>query len=268
MKKLIIFTGFVLLLFSVTIFGQSNIQIEKELIGHIKNIDDWSVYKNDFSEELTNKLYAENETFNKKLLKYTSENPATLKYAFPELSKHLFMATSEDGKLRAFSWDTNTGGTMHFFNNVFQWEDKKGKVYSKNFESESESEGDPKSFITDIFTLKTKKETVYLVASTAILATSHNAQSVRLYKIKGVELQDDVKLIKTAEGLTDNIGFQYNFFSVVDRPERPIRLFSFDKKTNSLKFPVVIEDEENPLGRVTDKFIVYKFNGKYFVKSK
>jgi hypothetical protein len=73
-------------------------------------------------------------------------------------------------------------------------------------------------------------------------------------------------LIKTASGLTDSLGFSYNFFSVVERRERPVKLISFDKKTNTLKIPVVIEDKEFSNGRVTNRFISYRFNGTYFVK--
>ncbi len=64
------------------------------------------------------------------------------------------------------------------------------------------------------------------------------------------------------------VGFEYNFFSVVDRKERPIKLILYDKTTKTLKIPVVIEDEEFQNGRVTNKFISYKFDGTYFVKVK
>ena len=80
--------------------------------------------------------------------------------------------------------------------------------------------------------------------------------------------QDRQIVRRTPSGLTNDISFAYDFFSVVDRPERPIKLFTFNETRKEFKFPIVIEDEEAPQGRVTDKFITYRFDGTYFVKVK
>jgi hypothetical protein len=63
--------------------------------------------------------------------------------------------------------------------------------------------------------------------------------------------------------MTGRISVEFDFFSVVDRPERPLKLIKFDKTKTIIYIPVVYED-----GKVTDKFIQYKFNGKYFEKYK
>ena len=245
--------------FTLSVCAQSNEQIERELVGHIKNIQKWSVYGSDYQDDALSK---ENEIFADKLLKYT-KTASTLSYEFGELAKHLSIATAEDGNLRVFSWDTEDGGTMHNFATVYQYRGADGKIRSKIRDL---GEGDAGSFVYDVFTLNTKSGKVYLVCTTFIGSTNDHYQAVRLYKIKGDALDDAVKLIKTKSGLTDSLGFEYNFFSVVNRAERPVKLISFDKKTGTIKIPVVIEDKEFPNGRVTNKFISYKFNGTYFVK--
>jgi hypothetical protein len=245
---------------TVSAFAQTNAQIERELVAGIKEIEKYSTYTGNYDGD---KLSAAQEAFEAKLLKYT-KIPATLSYKFPGLDESMNIATSDDGKFRIYSWDLQDGGTMHNFARVYQFVGTDGKVYSQT-DAKSE-EGDSGSFVTDIFTLDTNSGKVYIVCSTFIGSTQDHGQSADLYKIEGNKLNDKVKLIKTKSGLTNSLSFAYNFFSVVDRSERPVRLISFDKKTKTLKIPVVIEDEEYRNGRVTNRFISYRFDGSYFVK--
>jgi len=254
----------ILFAFSLSIFGQGNEKIERELLVHIKNIEQWSSYTNRGGEDLSGKLDEENKIFEQKLLKY-AKLPSTLKYKFGELSKFLSISTSEDGKFRIYSWDTQSGGTMHFYKNVYQYQSENGKVFSK---SENLPETDPSGFVSDIFHIKTKSGKVYLARFSSVLGNSLSYQMVQLFNIEGKSLNDKIKLIKTKSGLQNSIGFEYNFFSVVDRKERPIKLILYDKAAKSIKIPVVIQKTPNDYGTVTNKFIVYKFNGKYFVKTK
>ncbi len=259
MIKLIVLILFV---FSLSAFGQSNAQIEKELVTAIKDVQKYSNYGSGYDED---KLSKANDVFEEKLLKYTKTS-STLNYKFSELSDLLYVATSDDRKFRIYSWDMEDGGTMHDYSSVYQYQGADGKVYSKTDEKTGEEEGGAGSFVYDIFTVDAKSGKIYIVCSTFIGSTSDHSQSASLYKIKGKTLDNNVKLIKTKSGLTNSLGFEYNFFSVVDRPERPVKLISFDKKTKTLKIPVVIEDKEFPNGKVTNKFISYQFNGTYFVK--
>ena len=246
------------LAFSVS--GQSDSEIEKQLVAAIKDIQQYSIYGGGYEEE---KLTQAQEVFEKKLLRYTTI-ASTLNYQFSELDEHLFVATSEDGKFRIYSWDLQDGGTMRRFARVYQYQSADGKVYSKTDEQSEEGPGG--GFVTDIFTLDTKDGKIYIVCSTFIASSKINAQSADLFRIDGNTLNDKVRLIKTKSGLTNTLGFEYDFFSVVDRKQRPVRLISFDKKTKTLKIPVVIADKEFPDGRVSNKLISYRFDGKYFVK--
>ena len=92
-----------------------------------------------------------------------------------------------------------------------------------------------------------RQDPIYLGVSTFIGSTSLSGQTIRAFKINGNRLNRNAKVIRTSSGITDSIGFEYDFFSVVEHPERPIKLFSFDEKNVSFKFPVVIEDEKTPM---------------------
>ena len=92
------------------------------------------------------------------------------------------------------------------------------------------------------------------------------SESLDVVRIQSDRLLRGVNLIRTAKGLTDSVGFEYDFSSVMSRDDRPIKLFKFNEGMRSFSFPVVIADDDMPQGRVTNRFITYRFNGKYFVK--
>lgn len=255
----IVFIGFAI----CTLYGfassQSNAEIQRELAGHLKNIGKWSVYRGTGD---SGRLEKENEALTKKLLRY-GKLAGTLKYDFPALKKLMFLSTSEDKRFRIYSWDSEEGGTMHSFHSVYQYLGQNGRAFAKTFESD---DGDAGGFVTDIFTLATKDGPVYLARFSSVLSTADAYQSIDLFRVRGNTLDTKVKLIRTKEGLTHTLGFEYDFFSVVDRSDRPIKLILYDVSTKTIKIPVVIADDKNPLGRVTKRYILYRFNGTYFVK--
>jgi len=195
-----------------------------------------------------------------KTIEAISKNPATLKYPFKMLidSYAIDIVTSEDGFLRIYSWDTWTGGTMHFYDYIYQFSNN-GKVYTDYANLE---EGDCGAFYSAIYTLKTNTKIYYLAVSNAGFSSKDKSQSVQVFSIENDQIKQE-KLIKTQSGFIDRIDVEFDFFTVVDRPERPLELIKYDKAKQILYIPVVYED-----GKVTDKFIQYKFNGKYFEKYK
>jgi hypothetical protein len=249
---------------SFSAFGQSNAQIEQELTATIEEVQRYSTYGDNYDDD---KLDKANEEFNKKLLKYTKK-AATLKYDFPKFGKLIIIATSKDGKFRTYSWDEEHGGTMHDYTVVYQYQGADGKIYSWTDKDAATDSGNIGAFVHSIYSVNSKAGKIYIVCLTFIGGTSYQYGSANLYKINGNKLIDKVKLFKTKKGFTDSIGFDYNFFSVVDRPERPIKLILFNEKTKTVKIPIVIKNDENDYGTVTNKFINYKFNGNYFVKLK
>ena len=153
---------------------------------------------------------------------------------------------------------------MHDFDVVFQYRGKSGKVYS--WSNAGKGPGGSGGFYHDIFDVDDAKGRFYLCVATFIASGSLNSQSIEAVRINGERIDLVEKLIRTPSGLQNSISFEYDFGSVLDRKERPIKLFHYDEQTKSFRFPVVVQDDENPQGRVTDKFIRYRFNGKHFVK--
>lgn len=244
-----------LVIISLPSFAQSGKAIEAEILRHLNAIS-----TNADKGKIRDR---ENKLLKQKLLKY-GRGASTLKYDFRGLTDKLYVATSKDGKFRIYSWDTESGGSMHFFDGVYQYQTSKGKVFAKAFIDRGTA---ARGFYSQIFQVDLGKGKAYLANSNLILSNSLMHQDIETFAIEGEKLNTNLRLIRTTTAMRNSVGFDYDFFSVVDRPERPIKLFSYDESKKQLRFPIVLEDKKFPNGgRVTNKFITYRFNGKYFVK--
>ncbi len=236
--------------------------IEKRLLFHYNKILYWSGKDTTGSYDSLNK---ENEKFKKTLLHYTSTVLATLTYPFDSLTApnhgifvtdNINITTSADKNLRIYSWDTWEGGTMHDFDNIVQY--KVGnKVYSKVLFRAAE-EGDPGCFYSTVYTSALDNKVYYLALFIAVLDSKDISHGIRLFTIENNQLNDTVKLIQTSSGLKNAIGFELTYSSMVLNPK-----ILYDAENKIIKVPAVLED-----GTVSDKFIQYKFTGKYFEEVK
>ena len=224
----------------ITISKQSNIiALENQLINEYK------LAQNDY--ELA-------EKFAKSFQKIIQENPETLNYSFKKLlaETNIYISSSSDGKLRIYSWDNNTGGTMRYFDQIIQLNDN-GKINSK-LKIASE---DAQSYVSKIYSLKNKKkQTIYFTINNAIYSNSAVSQNINAYTISANNLVQ-AKAFKTKKKSLFSIDCPYDFFSVVDRPERPVDLIKI--KNNNLYIPLINEKDV-----VTSKNLIYKWDGNIF----
>ena len=241
------------------VYTQTSAKIESEMLGYLGSIQKYASRSGDSDMA---RLDDANKKLKAAIVKYGGL-PAVLGYGFPRLKDKMFIATSRDGKFRVYSWDTETGGTMHDFDSVFQY--RGGRSVHTHIVAETKESG-AGSFYTQVFQVDTPDGRVYLANSSGIYSTSLAGQALEAYRIEGDKFVPNVKVIRTASGLKSSVRFSYDFFSVVDHPERPVKLFYFDESKRSFRFPVVIADKKTPQGRVTNRFITYRFNGKYFEK--
>ena len=185
---------------------------------------------------------------------FITEHKETMEDDFKNLSKYIHIVTSKDKNLKIYSWDTQEGGTMKFFDRLIQY--KTGdKVHTY---SVSPEEGDSGAFTIAIHSIEIQNRKYYLVVDYSIGSTKDHAQSVQAYTIDKGKLDDKVKIFKTSKELLNTIHFYFDFFSVVDRKERPIQLIQYNNKKKSLYIPVV-----NEAGIVSNSFLVYTLKGNY-----
>ena len=200
-------------------------------------------------------LALSSQQFTDSLTYLIKNNNSTLNYPFEKLQKEnaLKMATSADKKLRVYSWDNNSGGTMRFFNQIYQFDANGNITVNASFAS-----NDSQAYFSKIYTVQNKNnESIYLVISNSILSSKYSVQHTNAYKI-GTENLQSVAVFKTKTNTLDKISVEYDFFSVVDRPERPVELITLEN--NILKIALV-DDKQN----VTSKNLIYEWNGDVFV---
>jgi hypothetical protein len=202
-------------------------------------------------------LVKQSEHFSNKLLNYITKNSQSLNCQFQSFKDSIgTVLTTENGVLRIYSWDTWQGGTMKDYANIFQY--KSGnKVLVDTFEK---VEGYFGTYYSDLKTLKINDKSYYLAISSGSLSSKDCYEKITVFSIEKNKL-GETPIIKTKNGLKNSISFEYDFFSVVDRPERPIQLIKYDQTKKTIYIPVVFEN-----GKVTDKYITYKFTGEYFEK--
>ncbi len=237
-----------LLVINLAGFAQSPSAIETDLLKSFKKIDP----KNADNEKST-------DDFAKKLKTYAEAHPSTISQEFGSLkSAGLNVAASTDGLFRIYSWDTWTGGTMHFFENVFQY---KSGVVTKAIIDTPKGEGDNRPNYQKVYTFKAKGETYYLCTYMTIGSTKDVGQGIQVFAIEDGRLNQDVKLIKTKSGLHSQLNLNFDFFSEVDWKVRPE--IYFDPDLDTINLPLIDSD-----GKMTHKYIVYKFTGQYFERVK
>lgn len=193
------------------------------------------------------------QKFEKEFTSFIRNNPNTLSYAFKNLIDSNFcdVRTSKDGNFRIYDWDTWTGGTMHFFREIYQWR-ANGKVFTCIPKYE---EGDPGLYCSHIFTLEIKGQTYYLVITGAILSTIDAEQSISVYQIKNSKLEDTARLFRTKTKLLNSLDLEFNPLSV----DNPDNIITYDETHRIVYIPVI-----NSQADVTKKKMIYKLMNNNF----
>ena len=219
----------------------------------------------DKTEFADNYIENNNKNFGKLLLKYTESQPKTLYFEFNDLEeKQLQISTSKDGLFRIYSWNTELGGTMKIFKNVFQYKGLK-KVYSQNLISDSDEDGNSDYRYEIIDQVTTGKKAYYVVQCVFIGSTALFYHKIKIFSISNNVLNENSKLIKTKTGLKNEVGYEIDLSSSVNARSEPIDMefyqIQYDLKKKIITLPLIYKD-----GKLTKSKIKYQFKGQYFEK--
>ncbi len=212
----------------------------------------------DFDSVGAKKLMKENERLARYMDKIFNHVPATLHMAFDDLKDHHFRyVTSDDGKVRVYSWETFVN---EMDNQFFQykagdsvrvsWINRiSGDVYEPGFYASND--------YTSITGIATKDgKTVYLVIYDTYIPRTHDiSSSVDAYTIEKNKLVATPFFRTTKKTLSS---ISYNFDGQANPPNVDNHIHvSADKQ--KLYIPIV------NVASVTDKYLIYKFDGSQFV---
>lgn len=265
--KWLSFLVFIGCLASADVYAQTPKAIEGDLLRSFKKIDYWDEkMHNDTTgyHGFEDSLGKADDVFAKKLKDYTGRYPLTITQDFRTLKKEgLDVFTSSDGLFRIYSWETWLGGTMRDFANILQYKNG-SKTQSIYLHSSAWSDNEPYiPFYSNLYTFNVNQKTYYLGVYGCIYSSKDAGTGIQIFDIENGKLNEDVKIIKTASGMHSKIYYDFDFFSVVDIPFNKRPTIYFDAATQTIHVPLVADK-----GRVTKKFIIYKFTGKYFEKVK
>jgi hypothetical protein len=228
--------------------AQSPQQIEADLLKSFKKINPANSDNSDVNDQFAKKLY-----------NYASHNPATINYPFNALKEtDLDIATADDGQFRIYSWDTEAGGTLHYFESVFQY--KSGTKTMAVLDT-PRGDGDVRPGYDKLYTVKANGHNFYLAVYLTIGSTKDAGGGVQVFTIEDGKLNENARLIKTGTGRHSRIDYNFNFFSEVDWKVRPTTYY--DAATQTLHIPLIASN-----GNMTHNYIIYKFTGQYFERVK
>ena len=247
---------------SMSSYSQNIEIIEKELVNQFNVINYWSM--NPQKDSLGDSLLKANDDFENLLLKLTSLHTETITYPLRELQEcGLTINTSADHRFRIYSWNTSTGGTMSFYRNVFQYKGV-NKIQSKAIKNYREDDDDGDCFYYAINQISSGRQKYYLAQSIAKGSSIDFYHSIKVFSIINSQLNDKAKIIKTASGMTNELGYEVDlrYANIPDNDfKMDIMNISYDNLKNIIYLPLINGD-----GRITKRKIAYQFNGHIFIK--
>jgi hypothetical protein len=230
--------------------------IEADLLRIFNRVNYYGAHKKEW--KAIDSLKKMNSIFAYKLKYYTSKYPFTIDLKFTSLIKErLVIATSSDGLFRTYSWDTKLGAGGYDFDNILQYK-AKGQTFSL---LKMDPPGKEAYFFPRIYTFQANNKTLYLAVYNSVMSATKAGQGIRAYAIENGILNGRVPMVKTPTAVLSRLYYEYSLQSVADWDTFPS--ITFDKATKTIHTPLV-----DFSGKMTRKFITYKFTGQFFEKVK
>ena len=242
--------------------AQSVADIEKDMVTKFETARSFVRRGNGYDYD---KFVKANSEFETALIQYC-QNPATLTSGFPDLSDEIEIVTSADSRFRIYSWDLGYGGTMRHHASVIQYQGASGKTYG--WQPAKSPDSGVGGLYRSVFEIPTDDGTIYLAESEMILSRSDRFRDLRVFEVAGDAIRPDLKLIRTPHGLENEISLEYNYFAVQHDDEGNAKIFYFDPAKWSFRYKEASTRRSSKGSGVSEKFIVYRFDGKYFVRQK
>jgi hypothetical protein len=254
---------FACLFMPVMVSAQGRQSVEADLNKAYWKIDYWDQRKNDTTVQAFDSVEKANDLFSKKLAWYTNKYAFTINYPFKSFAgpRNVNIVTSTDGLFRIYSWDTETGGTMHDFENVLQY--KSGNVVHSIRDRDTATVYHDTYYYhySHLYTVKASGKTYYLGVYYGIFSSKDRELGIKAFSIENGKINDKVKLFKTPSGMNNIISCDYDLFTTTDKIGEPDILFDPVKKI--IGIPVIVDNDA-----VTKRHIWYRFNGQYFERVK
>jgi len=192
-----------------------------------------------------------------KYLKGVMTDPKLIPTSLPKAKEAgLTKLVSEDGKVCFYSWDSQTGGTMHFFKDFAQYKTTDGvRWVDLNPPTHGDGDLDTGFFFHDVHTVVTGDgKAVYLPTYRSIYSNPIHNDGITAYTIEGNKLVA-IPFFKTKVKLLKNIDVP-----ATESEWNENGLIQFKDHNKTLLIPITVKD-----GGATGRFLTYRFDGHNFV---
>lgn len=191
---------------------------------------------------------------NKMLVGYLQQNPGMLRATFKQEGEaEITVASSDDKRMRIYSWDTETGDEKHVYNAVMHYDAGGGKAMVLN--DISDGKGNAGALYPEILTVNDGGKKYYLAISSAIISSKDARKGVHAYSLDNNGLAP----AKIFPGGADELEITYDYYSNYDyKKMKETHVIHMEK--GKLYVPVTEGD------KITGKWNVYRMNGGVFVK--
>jgi len=210
----------------------------------------------EFEDRLYNLLFDEN----------------SLEYPFKKLGKVISICTSDDKKIRIFEWNDGTGNYNGGFHHIINYQNAIGRSYCTTYEEAAcigcvKDDWDCRGF--EVYTAVLNGKTYYIIEVGLMQAAGYMGnREIAVYAIEDYDLIKK-SVFNTKKEILSEIGFEYDaasyYYDFVEndddfkKDEKSFDwLFRYDDKQKIIYVPLV-----NGL-KVTDKYLLYQWDGKYF----
>ena len=147
---------------------------------------------------------------------------------------------------------------MHNHTTLAQWRAPSGAIRVKTL-----STGEAAPFVSDLITDNFGHYGKgYIVIGYGIGSSRAHSQDLTIYRLGERNLQP-LNIIRTPK-LTNTLGYGFDVSTV---QKSGLADIAYDRSSKTISLPVVVDDGEG-FGTVKKARIRYRFNGRYFVKTK
>jgi hypothetical protein len=259
-----IITLLFIVLFSSPVHAQKNEETDARVAGYMRRINYWAATTD--REHRDDSLEKANCVLVAYLLRLGDAQPSSIRATFSKAEKEgLSVVSAPDGQLRLYCWDTRMGGTMRLYQDIVQYATKNG-VQCRNMKDSTIAGGDYGFYATAVIAIPAKGgRRAYLIPKHAVVSNKDRYSGIDAYVMEGESLKP-FNLFQAGSKLLSSIGYGYDEFASANNlnTRKLINLpdIHLSKDLHTLYIPVVKGET------LTDKYLIYKFDGNHFVFDK
>lgn len=244
---------------STKCFAQSIVEAEAKVCYYLDQINYWHLNAiNDDNDSLS--IY--NDKLFSFLTHFIDSNPSSIEAKFDlAASKNLHILTSEDGKFRIYCWNTQQGGTMQFFRTILQFSNSNKVVVVP---INTNGQDDNGSYCYDLNQISINGKAHYIVSSISIGSSAVYYYQIAIKTISNDSKLTDSPIIKDGAKMKSEMGYEIDLANNANRSNEHARdnmRLDYDRGRRLIILPFIDDND-----KVTPKKIMYKFNGRYFVR--